>query len=299
MSALINEHYSLEFTSRVTTALQEMGKVRPYVTIGQHTGESAAPINRVGPLAVSSYDNTANRLDAITETNMPIERVWVDPTDSDVASFINKSELVRLIEDPRSAYVFNHAAAMARATDDAIIAAADGVAKVGKTGTATEAFDAANFAIPASFGAAADTGATVAKLLEIRKRLQEANVDLDMEGLITAVISPAQEAQLMKEIEISNDDYNDGKPLANGMLKPFLGFRFVVSNRLAAGTPPNSTKCLAFVKSGIHLGVWSPPSTMISKDITKRMHPWQIYTKQIIGATRTEQGKVLTFDCLN
>lgn len=301
VASLHINQFQLEFTDRVQLLLQERGsKLRNMVTIGSHTGsKSASPVNQVQFVNATS---PAGRFAPITRTDIQHERRWVDPIDWELATLLDKFDMLKYSQDFQGPYAETFALAMGRAMDDVIIAAAAGSAKIGETGGSTEAFDTATYRVAATVGASAATGLNVPKLIEARRLFAEANVDLDMEAP-TLVITPAQEADLLNQIETTNADFNGMKPvLVDGRLRYFMGFNIVVSNRTQAGDVPfgltsGNRRCFAFVKSGLHLGIWKDVETRVDerKDISSI--PYQIYSCASFGATRTEQGKVVEILC--
>ena len=59
----------------------------------------------------------------------------------------------------------------------------------------------------------------------------------------------------------------------------------------------NTRGVLAFVKSGVHLGVWKDIETRVDERKDLSSIPWQIYTCASAGAVRLEQGKVVQILC--
>ncbi len=75
-----------------------------------------------------------------------------------------------------------------------------------------------------------------------------------------------------------------------GDINTFLGFNFIVSNRLAVAS--SIRDCFAFAQDGILLGV--------GKDVTARIdersdkgYATQVYYSSAFGATRMEEAKVV------
>ena len=90
-------------------------------------------------------------------------------------------------------------------------------------------------------------------------------------------------------------EYNDRPVLVDGLIKRFLGFNIVVSERLAVSS--NVRKTIAFVKSGLYLGIWKDITNIASQRNDLSGHPYQIYTQASFGSTRTQPGKILEIDC--
>lgn len=279
--------YAQQFATRCDLLLQQTtSKLRSKVSVGSYTGEQASPVDQIG--SVEMQDPTG-RFAPLGRTDASVARRWVDPTDKELAQLFDSFDKLRIISDPQSQYATNAVAAVNRFYDRLIIAAALATSKTGKTGTGTEAFDTA-YSIAATFGAAADTGLTVKKLIEARRLWRSIHLDLEAEEM-TLVIGSAQEANLLNEAQVVSTDFNDRPVLVDGKIVRFLGFNIVVSEYLTKVT--NDRYCLAFVKSGLHLGIWSDMQSKVSQRDDLSGQPWQHYVKVTAGATRIEQGKVI------
>jgi hypothetical protein len=292
--------FQLEFTDEVKLLLQEKSKLRDTVNMGSHNGsESASPVNQVASIDATS---PAGRFADLQRTDPQHERRWVDPEDYEISSLLDNFDMARYSQDYKNPYAETHAMALARAMDDVIIAATSGAAKIGKRGAGSEAFDTTNLRVAATVGASGSTGLNVPKLIRARRLFQSQNVDLDAETP-TLLISPIQEENLLNQTEVTSGDFNSSLVLENGRLRSFMGFNFIVSNRTQTGDVPfgfssgSVRRCPVWVKSGVHLGIWKEPQSRVDERKDKSSIPWQIYSCMTIGATRTEQGRVLEILC--
>ncbi len=280
--------YAQEYATRTQLLLQQTdSKLRGRVMTGSHVGEQASPVDQLGQVELQ---DPAGRFAPLGRTDAAVARRWVDPTDKELNQQFDTFDKLRIISDPQSQYAANSVAAVNRFYDRLIIAAALATSKTGKTGTSTESFDTTNYSIAADFGAAAATGLTVKKLIEARRKFRGAFVDLEAEQL-TLVIGSAQEANLLNEAQVVSTDFNDKPVLVDGRLVRFLGFDIIVSEYLTKVS--NDRYCLAFVKSGLYLGVWADMVSNVTQRTDLSSQPWQHYVKITAGATRLEQGKVI------
>jgi hypothetical protein len=119
-----------------------------------------------------------------------------------------------------------------------------------------------------------------------------AEVDLDMDPLYCAV-SAREIRALFEETQVISLDYNTNAVLVDGKLKPFMGFNFVHSERLSNDGTDRS--CICWARSGLHLGVWEGIRTPI--DWIPERQAWQTAGVMDIGATRTQQKKVVNILC--
>jgi len=279
--------YAQEYATRTQLLLQQTdSKLRGRVMTGSHVGEQASPVDQLGQVELQ---DPAGRFAPLGRTDAAVARRWVDPTDKELNQQFDSFDKLRIISDPQSQYAANSVAAVNRFYDSLLITAALATSKTGKTGTGTEAFDTA-YSIAAAFGAAAATGMTVKKLIETRRLWRAAFVDLEAEQM-TLVIGSTQEANLLNEAQVVSTDFNDRPVLVDGRLVRFLGFDIIVSERLTK--VGNDRYCLAWVKSGMYLGVWADMVSNVTQRTDLSSQPWQHYVKVTAGATRLEQGKVI------
>ncbi len=289
MSVNIPNHFVDQFSTNIELLLQQKGsKLRGMVRTGSHEGKQASPVNQFGAITAQA---PAGRFAPKNRTDAPASRRWVFPQDKEVDQLLDDFDMLRLIEDPKGAYAENASHAIGRAYDDAIITAALGTSNVGQAGAGTEAFDTTNFSVGAGFAAAGDVGLTVAKLIEAKRLMRGAEVDIESDPL-TLIISENQEADLLNQVEVVSTDFNAKPVLVDGMLTRFLGFNIIVSTRLDL-VNTDERACIAYARSGMYLGLWRDMQTRVSIRNDLSSEPWDLYTNATYGATRLEQGKVI------
>lgn len=294
MTVNLPDHAVNQYSSNVDLLLQQKGsKLRHLVSTGTHEGEQASPVDQFGAVEAQV---PAGRFAPLNRVDASVDRRWVFPTDRELPQLIDSFDKLRTITDPESKYVENAANAFGRFWDDLIIDSALGTSNVGKDGTSTEAFDTTNFSIANDFGAAAGVGLTVAKLIEAQRIFLDAEVDLDSDAA-TCIIAPKQHANLLNQLEVVSTDFNM-KPVLDqdGMVRHFMGFNIVISTRLDS-SGSTDRHVIAFVKSGMYLGIWEElvHNVTVRDDLSSQ--PWQLYSKNTAGATRLEQGKVIRILC--
>ncbi len=291
MGLNVPAHYVTQYSTNVQLLLQQKGsKLRDTVSIGMHTGEAAVPVEQIGAIEAKVR---AGRGAPVVFTDSPETRRWVYPTDYDTdAEIVDSADKLRMLIDPQSSYVTNAVYALGRKMDDVIIAAATATSNIGKTGSSTEAFDTATYQVTGSIGGT-NSGLNVAKLRRAKRMLEEAFVDLEQEQP-TLVISAKQHDDLLNEIQVVSSDFNPQPVLVDGMVTRFMGFNIKRSQRLTFST---TRRVLAYVKSGIHLGMWNDIKTDVSERADLVGKPTQVYAMGTFGATRIEQGKVIEILC--
>ena len=217
----------------------------------------------------------------------PHTRRMVTMSDYEYADLIDDSDKVRLLVDPTSTYSRAAAAAMGRAMDDVIITAALGTANTGKDGSTSTALPAGQKI------AVASSGLTIAKLVSAKELLDAASVDPSIPRHI--VVSPKQISDLLNNTTVTSSDFNTVKALAQGEINSFVGFNFIVSNRLTTDGS-GDRQVIAFAGDGIKLAVGKEPAARIDERADKS-YSTQVYYCQTIGATRMEEEKVIEIAC--
>ncbi len=293
MSGNLLDLYTTQFTANLEMKLQQKtSKLRGRVSEGSYVGKMASPVNQIGAIAMAA---PAGRFAPKVRTDATFTRRWVFPQDKEMDQYIDSFDKLRTIVDPQSAELQSAAAAAARCWDDALITAAFADASTGQDAAAlsTEQFDSA-YSIANDYKASATTGLTVAKMIEAKRIMRHNHVDLE-EDPITLVIGSTQEADLLSQVQVVSTDFNDKPVLVEGRDVRFLGFDIVVSERLSVVS--SDRKCIAFAKSGLHLGIWKDMTNNITKRNDLSGEPWDLYTAITYGATRTQPGKVIRILC--
>jgi len=284
MSTQITTAFVNQFSANVQMLSQQMGSLlRNAVDTESVNGEKAF-FDQVGQAA--AVLRTSRHQDTpLVET--PHTRRMVTMSDYEYADLIDDSDKVRLLVDPTSTYSRAAAAAMGRAMDDVIITAALGSSQTGKDGSTTTALPAGQ---KIAHGSA---GLTIAKLVSAKELLDAASVDPSIPRHI--IVSPKQVSDLLNNTTVTSSDFNTVKALAQGEVSSFVGFNFIVSNRL--NTDSNSDRqVIAFAQDGLKLAVGKEPAARIDERADKS-YSTQVYYCQTIGATRMEEEKVVEIAC--
>jgi hypothetical protein len=288
--------FTAQYATNLELLLQQKGSLlRPFVSEGYHVGKMASPINQIAPIQAKS---PAGRFAPKQRTDSQFVRRWVFPIEKEIDQLIDGFDELQTIVDPKSGYTTNAAYAIGRSYDDEILAAATRAAFTGVDagGLVSESFSTANFQIVVNFNAGANTGLTIDKMIETKRILRHYHNDVDMEELVM-VIGSQQEADLLRQVEVVSTEFNDRPVLTDGRIKKFLGFNIVVMERVPQTTVGSVRGCLAWVKSGMYLGVWQDMVNRISIANWLSSEPWDLYTKAMFGGTRTQPGKVIQVLC--
>lgn len=283
MSVQITTAMKQQYNANVTLlSQQKTSRLAPYVREEPVAGEFEY-FDQVG---TTSAQPRTDRHGDTPRMDTPHARRRVGMTPYNWADLIDKPDKVRTLIDPSSTYAMAAVAALNRAKDDVIIAAALGTSYTGKQGETAITFPASNII------AVGGAGLTIAKLLSVREALWKAEVDEDEELFFAC--GARQLTDLLNTTEVKSADYNTVKALAQGSIDSFLGFKFLRSERLPWAA--NVRKCIAWARNGILLGVGEQITTRISERDDKN-YSVQVYAEMDLGATRMEESKVYEVDC--
>ena len=288
MSNQITTAFVQQYSSNVQMLSQQMGSVlREAVDVESVVGKNAF-FDQVGK--TTAVLRTSRHADT-PQIDTPHSRRRVSLADYEWADLIDNADKVRLLIDPTSSYAKAAAAAMGRAMDDVIIAALGGTAYTGETGSTSVTLPTAQKTATSD----QSDGLTVAKLLSAKKILDLADVDPSLPRFI--VCGPTQISDLLNTTEVKSSDYNTVKALAMGQLDSFLGFKFIMSNRLKFDATNTTDRLVyAFTSDAIKLAIGQDVIARIDERADKS-YSTQVYYAMSIGATRMEEEKVVQIPC--
>lgn len=283
MSTQITTAFVQQYSANVQMLAQQMGsRLRDTVRIENVIGKNAF-IDQVG---LATAQLRSSRHADTPQMDTPHARRRLSLASYEYADLIDNQDKVRMLIDPTSSYAMAAAAAMGRAMDDEIIASALGTAFTGQTGSTSTALPAGQ--------QIANGGAdmTLDKLREAKKKLDLADVDPSIPRYIA--VGPDQIEALLGSTTVTSSDFNTVKALVQGEIDTFMGFRFIVSNRLSK--TGNIRSCFAWAEDGLALAVGKDIMARIDERSDKG-YATQVYYCMSIGATRMEEEKVVQIDC--
>tara|TARA_Y100001970_G_scaffold284821_1_gene403044 strand:+ start:515 stop:1387 length:873 start_codon:yes stop_codon:yes gene_type:complete len=288
MSNQITTAFVQQYGSNVQMLSQQMGsRLREAVDVESITGKNAY-FDQVG--SVTAQVRTS-RHSSTPQIDTPHSRRRVSLADYEWADLIDDADKVRMLIDPTSSYAKAAAAAMGRAMDDVIITALGGTAYSGETG-------GTSVALPSTQKFATSNqsdGLTVAKLLDAKKKMDLADVDPSIPRYI--VCGATQISDLLNTTEVKSSDFNTVKALAQGQIDSYLGFKFIMSNRLSFDASNTDDRLVfAFTKDAIKLAIGKDVTARIDERADKS-YSTQVYYCMSIGATRMEEEKVVQIPC--
>lgn len=296
----MSENLSKLFTTQYSTILdlklqQRTSKLRGRCMEGAHVGKQASPVQYAGAVQAKP---PAGRFAPIGRQDIDFTRRWVTPVDRDINQLIDTFDKLRTTIDPQSQEIAAASAAVNREYDDRLIAGAFGSALLGTDGasftTETWASISSSWTIASTFRSTAASGLTVAKMIEAKRIMRKAQVDMETETL-TWVTNSQGESDLLNQVQVVSTEFSDKPILQEGKVTRFLGWDIVYSERLPSAS--NVRQNIPFAKSGLYLGIWNERQDDVRQRPDLSGLPWQLYTMFSCGAVRLEPGRLLECDC--
>ena len=287
MSTQITTAFVQQYSANVQMLSQQMGsRLREAVRIENVVGKNAF-IDQIGKataqLRTSRHGDTP-------QMDTPHARRRLSLASYEYADLVDDQDKVRMLIDPTSSYAQAAAAAMGRAMDDVIITAATATAATGETGSGSASLDATANSVGSS---SSNDGLTIDKLIEAKRKLDLQDVDPSIPRYIA--VGPQQIDDLLGTTQVTSSDFNTVKALVQGDIDTFMGFKFIMTNRLSVSATDVRT-CFAWAEDGMALGIGKDISARIDERSDKG-YATQVYYCMDIGATRMEENKVVQIFC--
>lgn len=295
MSANLPSLYGQQYASSVALLSQQRTSrfVQGVMVQGGYRGKQASPVDQFGAVEMQPV---TGRYQTKVRTDAPVDRRWVTPSPFDLQQLEDTFDRLKLLNDPKSAYNLNTVAAQFRKKDDLIISAMFGTALTGESGGTSTILPTSTSTNVVSVSEGGTTSnMNVQKLKKGIELLLTNNVDLEFEE-VWCGIGPKQNTALLNEIEVIHGDYSKATIDSKGRVTSYMGINFAHSNRLPTGTDDaagTSRSIPLWCKSGMHLGLWEDAIYRVRQAAELKGEPWEIYCYMMIGATRTEEAKMI------
>jgi hypothetical protein len=193
---------------------------------------------------------------------------------------LDRGDELRSISDPRSAYTIAAASSLGRQMDDTIIGGLLGLSYTGETGTTTVTAGNIILATAASL--------TLARVVAAKEVFD--NNDVEMEDR-TFVVTPEALDSLLNQTEATSADFNSVKALIRGEIDTWMGFKWIMSTRLAVASA-STLIGIAYQKYGLCAAMAENP--LVRTDEREDLsYSWQVYYELNMGATRLEEDRVV------
>ena len=288
---------TVSYQANVELALNETpGKLYPTAgSSAMYKSKKSQILDRFDDLYLS--DKTTRNGDT-NNVEVGSERRWITkPPSANVAPLIDRDDWMQTSVDIESPVVQQTARATRRYHDDMFVEGLLGNVYAGEEGGDLVGFKQANKV------AAGGVGLTLPKLIALRELINLNDVDIESEKPIM-LLTPGAESSLLQIEEYKNIDYNGDKPLMNGEIKPWMGFRFISVNlgskkafpRSADLTKSNGVRSLpVYLPSGIHRGVWEEFFGRVTERDDKQFSK-QVYGEACSRVVRLHEDKAYLMD---
>jgi len=319
MSFNVNQAFVQQYSTNIAMLLQQQGtKLRDTVQNQSFYGKAASMLEQFG--AVNALFNLPRHSDTpIVST--PQDKRWILPNDAEWGDLIDDQDKLRMLIDPTGPYTQAGVNAMGRAIDDVIISGFFTSNNTGENGTVATgtlaSFNSNSQQIAATVGGSSATGLNIAKLRAAQRKLREAHVDTDTDPLY-CIISAKQHDDLLNEAQAISQDYNPRPTLVDGKISYFMGFNFILSERIPGASGFNSSLAAnsaiisadsdgsyvagsrwmvpVYAKSGLVLGLWNDVKANVFPRPDKR-NSTQVYVTGTFGGARTEERRCVIINC--
>jgi hypothetical protein len=298
----ITQTHRLTFQNNVALAIQQLQSAyRDAFTFQPNLkGRQAQVLELVGP---SEAIIDGARGGDTPHIEPQLEDVYMRPRRIEWGRLVEKADEIKNPLDVGSKYMQEAGGAVNRAEDRIYRSAFFGNRLVGMDGQTSQAMTlAAGFnLVPINYvnsGAAANSGLTYEKIVWGLALLAGNQVDMEREQFFMSV-TRVQEANLYNMREFINADWTKTLVVDEGnkRIKSFMGVSFLRDQSLGTNGTAGQRRCPLWAKSGMHRGEFSPLDTKMERNAGKsyRVH---LYLEEFVGASRSEDGKVVAIDCL-
>lgn len=282
----IPAHYTTEYNQNwIGRTQQKKSRLDGYIDIIDFMGERKR-FDRVG---ASQSRRRTERAAPTPVSNASSDSRWAYREFFEIpARILDQDDAKNLgpLVLPTSQYVMDDAHQYNRDIDDLACDLAMRDARTGETGTGT-------LALPSGQKIVANaSGLTLPKLITANEIRLAAEMDDDTPWVL--VVSKQQMSNLLNTTEIRSADYNTVKALVAGTVDSFMGFKFIINNRLPKASTTRS--CIAMAKGAVKM-IRGAMKTNISirNDLSDAT---QIYTTYNLGGVRVHDEAVIQIDCI-
>lgn len=302
---------------------QTESKLQPYFETESQSSEFQY-FDRIGEAAAMTEDT--GRYEVNPQSEIENNRRRLGLKDYELGKYVDEKDLKRVLTDPMNAYTQAMLASGKRKIDDIIIDKYFGSANAGKTGGTTLTYVAAStdeegtgisvggnnagssnpittggfYTLGAattegvSVGSKYDgtssggsaTGLTLAKLKGLRATMQRLEA-IDQGTILNAFVTHKQMEDLLGINEVINSDFAVRKALAEGEVTTFMGYRFILTERLPLSTGSNADerRVIVSIPKSLKMSVGTALKGDIWRDTSKKNIPY-LYFKLCADATR-------------
>ena len=293
MSTQIETAWVQQYSANVMMLAQQMDSRLPGTVTVDNLSAEVGYRDQVG--VVDVVQRLSRHADT-PFTEVPHARRQFTTLDWEFGEIIDKQDVQRALTNPQSSYAMAAAAAFNRRRDRTILEGIFADARTGKTGASSVSFLSGN-QIPVDFvesGSATNSSLTIGKLRRARELLMDAEAG-DSDFYI--VCSQRELNALLRTIEVTSSDYNEVKPLTDGKVDTYMGFKFVrVPSSMLLVNGASNRRIPAYHKTGVLFAQTGGETFTVAQDPTKGFN-FRLYGSASFGATRLEEPKCVEIIC--
>ena len=194
---------------------------------------------------------------------------------------LDRTDELKVISDPRSAYTIAAAQSLGRQIDDTII-------QQGLLGASYSGETGATSVTNSNIVLASSASMTLARIIAV-KTVFDIN-DVEMEDRFF-VCRPDALDNLLNTTAATSSDYNSVRALIRGEIDTWMGFKWIMSTRISAAST-GTLIGIAFQRYGTCLAMADAP-VVRTDERTDLSYSWQVYYELNIGAVRLEEARVV------
>jgi len=284
------QHYTTQFSTNWIHLLGQMkSRLDQWIEFDDFTGERKR-YDRIGKVTAQVI---TDRKGATRIQDIDMDLRWAIRQAVDVANTYAEDDALNLgsLVLPTSPTLMEHTRAYNRDMDSVAIQGALGNVITGQLGTTPTALPGTQTIVHGG------TGLTLAKLIQAREILDEADVD-DNPGDRVLCVTPKQISTLLNTTEVKSADYNTIRALAKGEVDSFCGFKFVT---FGSGTnslvPKASTtrSCVGWIKGSVK--VMRGAKKVHMDLLPSKQHTLQLRSVWHRGTTRLHDEGIVVIEC--
>lgn len=197
------------------------------------------------------------------------------------ARLLDRTDELKVISDPRSAYTIAAGESIGRQLDDSIIQQGIlGNALSGETGSTS--VTNSNLVLMSS------ASMTLARIIAVKQQLDIGDVEMEDRFIC---IRPDALDNLLNTTAATSSDYNSVKSLVRGEIDTWMGFKWIMSTRIAAAST-STLIGVAYQKYGVCAALADAPMVRTDERFDLS-YSWQVYYEVNIGAVRLEEARVI------
>lgn len=298
---------------------QTESKLQPYFETESQSSEFQF-FDRIGEADAMTEDT--GRYAANPQSEISHERRRLGLKDYELGKYVDEKDLKRVLTDPMNAYTQALLASGKRKVDDIIIDNYFGTAYTGKSGSNAVTYavgatdegsdkitvgsisNGSSNPVSATGGAyvlagantegvsvggdfgTANSGLTLAKLKALRSTMLRLE-SIDQDTTLNCFLTHKQLEDLLGIDEVINSDYAVRKSLAEGNVTTFMGYRFILTERLplTSGAAGDERRVIVSTPKSLKMSVGTALKGDIWRDTSKKNIPY-LYFKLCADASR-------------